>query len=159
MPDTLQTKVCKTCRLELPIDLFKLQVRHGKREGDTVRHPHCDDCRKKAANQYRFDREEREPGYIARTTRKAVLSQYGLTPEEYDEMFAAQEGKCAICKRVPSGNGVDRHNLVVDHDHDTGKVRSLLCDFCNRGLGIFRDSPDDLIAAAAYLLQHQGGGV
>jgi hypothetical protein len=88
-----------------------------------------------------------------------VLSQYGFTPEEYDEMFAAQEGKCAICKRVPSGNGVDRHNLVVDHDHDTGKVRSLLCDFCNRGLGIFRDSPDDLIAAAAYLLQHQGGGV
>ena len=78
--------------------------------------------------------------------------------EEYDKMFTAQDGKCAICQREPEGNGVSRHNLVVDHDHETGKVRSLLCDFCNRGLGIFRDSPDSLIAAAAYLLQHGGGG-
>jgi hypothetical protein len=123
-------------------------------DGRTQRHPRCDTCRKEYHKQY----------YQAMTTeqkknmsRKSTLAKYGLTPEEYDKMFDEQDGKCAVCGREPEGTGVSRHNLVVDHDHVSGITRSLLCDFCNRGLGIFRDDPDLLINAALYLIKHQGG--
>lgn len=75
---------------------------------------------------------------------------YGLSTEAYEAMFAEQGGKCAICRRPPSGA------LHVDHDHETGAVRSLLCSDCNTGLGLFQEAPALLRAAEEYLLQHQG---
>ena len=60
-------------------------------------------------------------------------------------MLEAQGKKCYLCK--------SSKKLVVDHDHNTGKVRGLLCDLCNRGLGYFKDNPDVLIAAAKYVKQ------
>lgn len=68
-----------------------------------------------------------------------------LTADEYDALSERQGGRCAICGDVPKGR------LVVDHDHETGKVRGLLCNFCNAALGFFRDDPHRLIAAANYL--------
>jgi hypothetical protein len=68
--------------------------------------------------------------------------------DEYAERFAAQQGKCAICGNPPSSG----QKLVRDHDHATGAQRSLLCNSCNYGLGCFKDQPDRLLAAAAYLL-------
>lgn len=68
---------------------------------------------------------------------------YGLTQADYDTMLAEQGGVCWIC-----GTGGKLH---VDHDHDTGKVRGLLCPDCNVGLGYFKDSPVALRRAAAYL--------
>lgn len=54
---------------------------------------------------------------------------YGITPEDYDRMDAEQDGKCAACARPPL-----KYRLAVDHNHDTGKVRGLLCVPCNRAL-------------------------
>lgn len=113
------------------------------------------ECKKAYARDYYRARVAADPEDMQRRGRKSVLSSYGLTPEDYDEIFKAQNGVCAICSNPP-GTGPSSKYLHVDHSHKTGVVRALLCDFCNRGLGIFRDDPDILMAAAAYLLQHGG---
>jgi hypothetical protein len=78
---------------------------------------------------------------------------YGITQQEYEQMVADQRGLCAICGKPPIGKG---HNtkLHVDHDHTTGKIRKLLCHFCNHGLGNFKDDPQSLERAAMYLRSH-----
>lgn len=76
---------------------------------------------------------------------------YGLTSEEYDAMLAAQGGVCALCGNA-STHG---KQLCVDHCHKTSKIRALLCDVCNRGLGYFKDDPEALRGAADYLEQHR----
>jgi len=73
---------------------------------------------------------------------------YGITLADYDEMLENQGGGCAICGKTPAEEG--RH-LSVDHDHETGEVRGLLCVDCNRGLGCFRDNSNLCRFAAQYL--------
>lgn len=73
---------------------------------------------------------------------------YNLTPTEVEQMLESQGGVCAICGQVPE-------RRVVDHCHDSGKVRGILCDTCNRCLGLLKDDANVLMSAAAYLLQHE----
>lgn len=77
---------------------------------------------------------------------------YNLTIEQDGAMLEKQSGVCAICSKpetkTVNGNIVP---LAVDHDHNTGVVRGLLCDSCNVGLGRFKDDPALLKAAIAYL--------
>jgi hypothetical protein len=71
-------------------------------------------------------------------------------------MLAAQDGRCVLCGAVPSPDGVKAAaRLHIDHDHTSGKVRSLLCNGCNRGLGYLQDDPDLLRRAADYIEQHR----
>jgi Recombination endonuclease VII len=76
-----------------------------------------------------------------------LTRRYGITAEEADEMLAEQGGLCAICQTEPAAH--------VDHDHDTGRVRELLCFNCNGGLGQFKDEPELLRAAADYVELHR----
>lgn len=79
---------------------------------------------------------------------------YGLTLEEYDKMFNLQHGLCAICgKQEESLNRWTKTplNLAVDHNHETGEIRGLLCSSCNVGLGYFKDSIENLQRAIKYL--------
>lgn len=73
---------------------------------------------------------------------------YKITESEYNQMFTKQGGLCSICSRPENHMG---RALSVDHDHKTGKVRGLLCNSCNRGLGLFLDEPERLRKAASYL--------
>lgn len=75
---------------------------------------------------------------------------YGITVEQYDEMLVRQGGGCAICGSTESGD-IRRPVLHIDHCHETGVIRGLLCMACNNGLGLFSDSPARLQSAAAYL--------
>lgn len=75
-------------------------------------------------------------------------SKYGLEPDHKEQLFDAQGGACYIC-RYPFGQKTG--DMKVDHDHETGQVRGLLCDLCNRGLGMFRDNINNLNKAASYL--------
>lgn len=80
--------------------------------------------------------------------RRRLMAAYGITHDDYLRMYAEQEGRCAICS-VPFENLPTRPH--VDHDHETGRVRGLLCFNCNGGLGQFKDDPTLLVKAADYL--------
>ena len=75
-------------------------------------------------------------------------SKYGLEPNHKEQLFDAQGGACYICRY---SFGQKTGDMKVDHDHDTGEVRGLLCDLCNRGLGMFRDNTTNLNRAISYL--------
>lgn len=78
--------------------------------------------------------------------RSHLRLKFGITPEHYKVLYQHQNGRCAICKGKNRGQ-----TLAVDHDHKTGRVRSLLCTSCNVGLGHFRESPKLCRIAALYL--------
>ena len=95
---------------------------------------------------------EKNPDQFNASVRNAkLIRQFGITAEQYDEMLASQSGGCAICRKTCSSG----RRLAVDHDHATGKVRGLLCAKCNQGLGQFRDDPELLRVAMAYLETHR----
>jgi len=78
-----------------------------------------------------------------------LKGRYGITSAEYDQMLKEQNGKCAICG---SGKDENRGNfLSVDHCHKTGIVRGLLCNMCNRGIGMLQDDVSIVTKAAEYL--------
>lgn len=79
----------------------------------------------------------------------------GLTVDEYLAKIAEQNNLCAICgepERRPDKASRKIKALAVDHDHETGQIRGLLCSACNTGLGLFQDDPELLAKAADYLL-------
>lgn len=78
------------------------------------------------------------------------LKRNNLTLDEYHAMAEGQDFSCAICSD-------DRRSLRIDHCHETGKVRGLLCDSCNGGLGLFRDSIARLTGAQGYIHKHAPG--
>ena len=75
---------------------------------------------------------------------------YGIAWEEFESMWKSQKQRCAIC----SGKFNDQSEASVDHDHKTNKVRGLLCNNCNNGLGRFMDNIKYLEAAISYLKTH-----
>lgn len=83
---------------------------------------------------------------------KTLMREYGITVEQYEVMLASQNGCCALCGKPPKPDGNrNASRLHVDHDHETGLVRQLLCNNCNRGLGAFFDDPDLMRRAAEYI--------
>lgn len=101
----------------------------------------CRECHKK---QCRVRWHSRTP--IEKQASRVKLL-YGLEPEQYKEMHKAQQGKCAICNEEPN----TKRGLHVDHNHETGKVRGLLCHGCNVALGSFKEDVTRLNKAIEYL--------
>ena len=83
---------------------------------------------------------------IARRKNK-LLRKFGISWAEYETMFLLQGGVCAICKKPEQ----QEKRLAVDHCHDTGKVRGLLCSMCNTAIGKLNDSVELLQRAIEYL--------
>jgi predicted nucleic acid-binding Zn ribbon protein len=87
---------------------------------------------------------------------KQNLKLYGLTYEQFLTMLEDQNSGCAICGFVPMPDGKNAAaRLHVDHDHESGEVRALLCNGCNRGMGYLGDNPARLRAAADYIEKHK----
>lgn len=88
--------------------------------------------------------------------KSAILNNYGLVWEEYIELYNSQEGKCKICKEfisieINNAKSNDRTKAQIDHNHDTGEVRGLLCMSCNKGLGFLKDNITILENSINYL--------
>jgi hypothetical protein len=81
-----------------------------------------------------------------------LKTNYGLTLEQYSEMFLAQNGVCAVCHNPDTGlrRGTVK-SLDVDHNHKTNEIRGLLCSACNASLGLLKEDPLRIRALAAYI--------
>lgn len=147
-------KTCSVCRETKPLHAY-----HRLASSKDGHQPLCRDCAKvKRQHYYRRDvASGRRSAYRESTqteTRNRTLRRlYGITEAEYQALHDAQGGVCAICGQPETRRtrGPHLRRLAVDHDHQTGKVRGLLCGDCNRGLGYFRDHPEILRQAVAYL--------
>ncbi len=101
------------------------------------------------SRQWRQDNRER----FAATSRNSILKRkYGITDAQFNEILAAQNYVCAVCKRdEPRANS----KLAVDHCHATGKVRGLLCTKCNTAIGLLDDSPGLAMELLNYMKKHR----
>lgn len=117
--------------------------RHGHIAERRVSDTHCVKCSNATVQAWKKANKDRFATYMRGNH---ILRRYGLTLEQEDQLRQTQSGKCAICcDPIP---GPAAH---IDHDHDTKKVRGLLCGGCNKGLGHFKDRADLLAAALKYL--------
>ncbi len=117
--------------------------------GPTIRKEslRCKPCGYKSKIKFRSHRECGRNSHLKK--------KYGMTLDEFYAYWDAGRGQCFICGKsmqmpLPKqGQGLDV--VAVDHDHITGKIRGLLCNACNKGLGLFKDDIDLLNKAAKYL--------
>lgn len=116
-----------------------------KRSSDGL-HTWCKTCCKANARAHTPKNKK-----IAAHRRSHMKTTYELTELEYQTLMTEQDGKCAICLDEFG----DRKDVMIDHNHETGKVRGLLCRSCNTGLGFFKDSELILFFAQKYI--HRDG--
>lgn len=145
------TRICHVCKVDKPITEFVIdRYLKGGRTRD------CKPCRAerfrgpnrswRAANPEAMEKYK-EANRGTKGWQYRIKYNYKITPEQYHDQFTYQGGTCAICSGEIE---------VIDHDHDTGELRGLLCQTCNRGLGHFRDNIVLIKAATAYL---ESGGI
>jgi hypothetical protein len=135
-----------TCRVCGKSDLLATEIKWERRGGHR-----CLECVKKRVDEL----NELNPARKLRIQMNARISQfkrrYGITIEQYDEMFQEQGGVCAICQQECSTH----QNLSIDHDHETGKVRGLLCLRCNHTIGRAGEDVELLLKMIDYVMKHR----
>ena len=154
-------RICNNCKEEKNLDLFV------KNKSKPLGYDYlCKDCKNKERrtedyrskersriknnpelrekrNRYSYDWKNKNKDKTFKTQKNWFLKKlYGITLEQYNMMFTAQEGKCALCERHQS---ILPKSLAVDHNHETGKIRKLLCADCNTALALAKESTDLLI--------------
>lgn len=138
------------------------RANHGK---SIQKPPLCPSCGETDISKFYLDKKGNRTNKICKTCHKKncnerwhsmsaiekhatrVSAKYGISADEYKQMHEKQNGKCKICNEVPA----TKRGLHVDHCHDTGKVRGLLCHGCNLGIGSMKDSIHLLEKAIEYL--------
>lgn len=168
-------KSCSKCNTVKNLCEFGADPRHG----DGLQ-SHCRECQRESSDRWRslnlervrqydrirrktpenliekseYDKKYRKTPKARLTVRAKLLKRYWpkctheQAEQEYNKLFFKQSGCCAICNKHQS---VFKKTLCIDHDHKTGKVRGLLCDNCNRGVGLLGDNKDTIASALIYL--------
>ena len=134
-------------------NLERVQARDRKRNENPERKEQMAETHKRyRENNKEHIKEYRDEWYKSHDGKRTAynLKRYGLSVEDYMDMTVEQQGLCAICGK----ECVRNKKLCVDHNHDTGEVRELLCSKCNFGIGQFNDDPDLLKKAVRYLRRH-----
>jgi len=111
---------------------------------------HCIECNARRVREH-YSRHKSDTSFREYKQDRYLLKKYNMGLDTYKEMLSEQNGLCAICHKRPRVDTL----LVVDHNHDTGSVRGLLCSPCNVGLGCFRDDEHSLLRAIKYLMTHE----
>lgn len=158
------TKFCKYCRRDLILSEFNQKRIDDPESGLRAACINCNiKSRYKKAEwekpgfkpkfQRKKDRHGKVPfGTKAYKTSVILYHRYKINLEAYNEMFLKQQGCCDICGKHQS---TLKKTLAVDHNHKTGKVRSLLCNRCNQGIGSLDDSIELLLTATNYLKKYE----
>lgn len=163
-------KRCRKCGVEKALDDF--DSAKGARDGRRGDCKSCFQARAKARypavreqaiaratkwreeNPERFRANQQRRRSMPEAKRRArdyhLQRNFGISVDQYDELLRAQSGRCAICHSKPTP-GISLH---VDHDHETGSNRGLLCFRCNNALGDLGDDMDRLRVAGEYLIRH-----
>lgn len=131
-------KICSKCKESKELNEF---AKTGRREG--LYSSLCKHCSSKKASEWNKKNPLKRR---ASSRRNKLKSLYGLTEAQFEQMKIDQNSKCAICER--------KLKLVIDHDHETGKIRGLLCNSCNRGIGYLQDSENILKKAMVYVIKN-----
>lgn len=145
-------KTCCVCKLSKEMEEF-----HRDRSHKDGRCSTCKKCSLARHAVYYSENLEERTTYNKRyqkVNKKKIRDQtrcsiYGLALGEFDRLFAEQGGICAIC-----GSPGGKRGIGVDHDHESGKIRALLCGPCNIGIGMLKDSSVLIQKAADYLKRH-----
>lgn len=122
-------KTCRKCKVEKSLDSFH----KNKVRPDGLAH-WCKSCQGAAT---------------AASQKKALPRKYGITMEDYESMVERQGGRCAIC--LSDNPGRTKSVWCIDHDHETGQVRGLLCGDCNTGIALLKENLANFTRAQVYL--------
>jgi Recombination endonuclease VII len=169
------TKVCRTCKNELPISdfregrrrCFRCEQKTYSQNWSQKTHIICNKCgvekpiseyykgHKRCKECYSKDYKDKKPSFLDKKDymlKYTYGQNFGLN--EYNNLLEKQNTVCAICLNPNTNGRSDTNNLYVDHDHKTGKVRGLLCSNCNRSLGLVGDNIQTLQSMIEYLKKH-----
>ena len=138
------TKVCTMCGEEKPISAYRSR-------GGSMPHllkSRCNSCLYAEHRRWTENNPDRVREYRAKDswTLAKRCARRGITPEQLVDAFERQECCCAICKAE-----IQLMDSAIDHNHETGEFRGVLCRQCNRALGMFKDSTTVLRSALEYL--------
>ena len=142
--ESITFRKCSGCKLELNKNDFADYAWK-------LRHPYCKKCMSIANYKSKIKNKDTYETYKIKTaeaSRKSYLKKtWGMSLEDFNKLKISQNYLCAICK-------IEATILHVDHNHKTGKIRALLCNQCNRGIGYLKESPEILNSAIQYLAYH-----
>lgn len=139
----MEQKECNKCKELKNITEYYKRSDTGKYRNE------CKYCRNDYNLKLYHSNPKQKANHRKASWKHQIKKNYGMSPEEYYELLENQEGKCKIC-RIHIDD-TEKHVLYIDHCHTAGKVRGLLCQQCNSGLGMFKDRTDLLVKAIRYL--------
>lgn len=140
---------CSVCGPDSPLLwggkwLCRTARRETKRRSNAQASAEVQARRREAQRRWIKDNAEHRRAYHFRR-------KYGITEDDYQRLLRKQKGKCGICGGPPAGPGSQSGRFHVDHCHDTGRVRGLLCGRCNTAIGLLNHSPAIVQRAADWV--------
>jgi len=168
----LSEKLCRKCETTKPIADFRISKYTTLSGKQSLRvSTHCRECNRINKRGYHWKNRAKFVAkakawaaanpeiWNARNRRiqlKKRLKKFGLTLQDYDRLVTEQDGKCAVCKQPPPRHQCRKYDylpdlLSIDHDHQTNRVRGLLCRRCNLALGNISESPETAAGLLEYI--------
>lgn len=144
-------KTCIGCKETKPTGSFPSRGKTSSGVGS-----YCNVCMVVKSKSWRDALKAGDPLlYSANNRKRHLRDKFGISPEEERNMFIAQEGRCAICHKSFECDEHFKSSHHIDHNKEFNFIRELLCENCNRGLGMFMEDVDFLQAAIDYLHKHE----